>query len=68
MTAAVVVHICEFSSTAMLLLVADREIPENQGLDFPNLWHLDDFSIFFPRQITTFIEVCLAFLFGLQTL
>ena len=45
MTAAVVVHICEFSSTAMLLLVADREIPENQGLDFPNLWQLDDFSI-----------------------
>ena len=43
--AAVVVHICEFSSTAMLLLVADREIPENQGLDFPNLWQLDDFSI-----------------------
>ena len=29
MTAAVVVHICEFSSTAMFLLVADREIPEN---------------------------------------
>ena len=31
--AAVVVHICEFSSTAMLLLVADREIPENHGLE-----------------------------------
>ena len=30
MTAAVVVHICEFSSTAMLL-VTDREIPENHG-------------------------------------
>ena len=46
MTAAAVVHICEFSSTAMLLLVTDR-VPENQGLDFPNLWqwHLDDFSV-----------------------
>ena len=34
MTAAVVVvHICEFSSTAMLLLVADQEIPENHGLE-----------------------------------
>ena len=33
MTAAVVVHICEVSSKAMLLLVTDREIPENQGLE-----------------------------------